>query len=210
MSVSARRHPVVERRDGHTQGRNADEGFPPKKTARPGAPPLYAPVDQWKHGKAGRNSSQAAPAHFSLDLYVCIEKEKALQQRQTGLIQLKLEEDVPHREGGKEHGWSAWSAPTSPAEALVRVAPLRVPVAPLDSSRMASHTHARQVLVRRASRRSWSNVGGRGRLLAFSPRRTVVRERRILRRPAGCVQASHGLPPPYRTAGSVTSQMLAL
>ena len=75
---------------------------------------------------------------------------------------------------------------------------------------MASHTHARQVLVRRASRRSWSNVGGRGRLPAFSPRRTVVRERRILRRPAGCVQASHGLPPPYRTAGSVTSQMLTL
>ena len=150
---------------------------------------------EWKHGKAGRNSSQAAPAHFSLDLYVCIEKEKALQQRQTGLIQLKLEEDVPHREGGKEHGWSAWSAPSSPAEALVRVAPLRVPVAPLDSSRMASHTHARQVLVRRASRRSWSNVGGRGRLPAFKAP-TVVRERRILRRPAGCVQASRGMPPP--------------
>ena len=188
MSVSARRHPVVEGRDGHTQGRNADEGFRRRSraTGRSTEPPLHAPVDQWKHGKAGRNSSQAAPAHFSLDLYVCIEKEKALQQRQTGLIQLKLEEDVPHREGGKEHGWSAWSAPTSPAEALVRVAPLRVPVAPLDSSRMASHTHARQVLVRRASRRSWSNVGGRGRLPAFKAP-TVVRERRILRRPAGCV-----------------------
>ena len=119
--------------------------------------------------------------------------------------QLKLEEDVP------QEGASLGGAP-GPLRLLLRKPssasrPCVILSRPWTSPGWRrTLTHVR----RRASRRSWSNVGGRGRLPAFSPRRTVVRERRILRRPAGCVQASHGLPPPYRTAGSVTSQMLAL
>ena len=86
MSVSARRHPVVEGRDGHTQGRNADEGFRRRSraTGRSTEPPLHAPVDQWKHGKAGRNSSQAAPAHFSPDSMYVYRRKKPCSSARPG------------------------------------------------------------------------------------------------------------------------------
>ena len=86
--------------------------------------------------------------------------------------------------------WWLGGAPgraASSAEALVRVAPLRVPVAPLDY-RMASRAHAHQFLVRRASRRSWSSVDGRGRASAAgmrAVRSTHVRRLNLIQNQSG-------------------------
>ena len=108
MSVSARRHPVVEARDGHTQGRNADEGF--------GAPPSHPCMLRSINGSTARQDGTVArqrPRIFRQISCMYTEEKSLAAAPDRVHSQLKLEEDVP------QEGASLGGAP-GPLRLLLR------------------------------------------------------------------------------------------